>query len=142
MLDWVEPTKRPESTPPNLTYFSIFCRVFFLELRAFAKMILENLTSLETIGKFINTFVCLGIDYFRVLNTWPRGRVAVVVANKIPVSSNRGRVAATPKNPKNLTHVTQPNNHPYVPYDPPKTLKELISMSIQSNPPSMKLNLK
>ena len=41
-----------------------------------------------------------GSDYFRVFNTWPRGRVA---ANKIPFNSNHGRVAAvvaTPKKPK------------------------------------------
>ena len=31
-----------------------------------------------------------------------------MAATKIPVNSNPGRVAATPKNQKNLTHVTQP----------------------------------
>ena len=56
-----------------------------------------------------------------------------MAAYKIPVNSNCGPLAATPKNPKkNLTHVTQPNNHPKNPLisliTPLKTLKELLSI--------------
>ena len=54
-----------------------------------------------------------GIDYFRVLNTWPHGRVA---STKIPVNSNRGRVAATPK--KQKTNPWNPTYHPKTPKNP------------------------